>query len=196
MEIVIATNNEDKVKEYKEILKELNAKIYSLKDLNIHDDPEETGTTFSENSLIKAKAISKYTDKIIIADDSGLVIDALPDLLGVFSKRFMGANATYYQKNTEVIRLLEGKERTARFICCLTVLNLTDEPLQFTGICEGSIGYEIKGENGFGFDPIFIPLNYKMSISEVSDEEKNRISHRGLACQKFINYLKENKVGI
>ena len=196
MEIVIATNNEDKVKEYKEILKELNAKIYSLKDLNINDDPEETGTTFSENSLIKAKAISKYTDKIIIADDSGLVIDALPDLLGVFSKRFMGANATYYQKNTEVIRLLEGKERTARFICCLTVLNLTDEPLQFTGICEGSIGYEIKGENGFGFDPIFIPLNYKMSISEVSDEEKNRISHRGLACQKFINYLKENKVGI
>lgn len=196
MEIVIATNNEDKVKEYKEILKELNAKIYSLKELNINDDPEETGTTFSENSLIKAKAISKYTDKIIIADDSGLVIDALPDLLGVFSKRFMGANATYYQKNTEVIRLLEGKERTARFICCLTVLNLTDEPLQFTGICEGSIGYEIKGENGFGFDPIFIPLNYKMSISEVSDEEKNRISHRGLACQKFINYLKENKVGI
>lgn len=196
MEIVIATNNEDKVKEYKEILKELNAKIYSLKDLNINDDPEETGTTFSENSLIKAKAISKYTDKIIIADDSGLVIDSLPDLLGVFSKRFMGANATYYQKNTEVIRLLEGKERTARFICCLTVLNLTDEPLQFTGICEGSIGYEIKGENGFGFDPIFIPLNYKMSISEVSDEEKNRISHRGLACQKFINYLKENKVGI
>ena len=196
MEIVIATNNEDKVKEYKEILKELNAKIYSLKELNINDDPEETGTTFSENSLIKAKAISKYTDKIIIADDSGLVIDALPDLLGVFSKRFMGANATYYQKNTEVIRLLEGKERTARFICCLTVLNLTDESLQFTGICEGSIGYEIKGENGFGFDPIFIPLNYKMSISEVSDEEKNRISHRGLACQKFINYLKENKVGI
>lgn len=195
MEIVIATNNEDKVKEYKEILKELNATIYSLKDLNIEVDPDETGKTFSENSLIKAKAIQKYTDKIIISDDSGLVIDALPDLLGVFSKRFMGANLTYKQKCEEIIKLLEGKVRTARFICCLTILNLTNEPLQFEGVCEGSIGYELKGSNGFGFDPIFVPLNYDVSISQLSNDEKNSISHRGLACQKLLKYLKENKVG-
>lgn len=190
MDILIATNNNDKVKEYKEILSSLNCNILTLSDLNIVDDAEEDGSTFHENSLIKAKSVSKFTDKVIISDDSGIVIDAMPNELGIHSKRFM-PELNYKGKMNEVLKRIKGKERTARFICVITLLNFKDQPLQFEGICEGRICESIKGENGFGYDPIFIPLNENKTMGEMSEEKKNRLSHRALAGQKLVEYLKK-----
>ena len=193
MEIVVATNNKDKVKEYQEMLSPLGIKVITLASLNINVDPEETGTTFKENSYIKASEIAKYTNLPVIADDSGLVIDALPNVLGVYSKRFLSENATYEERMSEIIRLLQGKQRTARFVCCLTLVNYDKQPLFFEGVCEGTIDYKYSGNGGFGYDPCFIPLGSSVSMGHYSDEEKNKISHRGRACQKLIKYLSENK---
>ena len=191
MDIVIATNNKDKVKEYKKILSGFDINLYTLKDLNIECDPEENGTTFQENALIKAQTIAQFTDKVVIADDSGLVVDAFPELLGIYSHRFFG-DTTYPEKCHEVIRLLSDKEnRNARFVCCIAVVNLTNKPLFFEGVIEGSIGYEHIGNNGFGYDPIFIPNGYNITTAQMTDEEKNAISHRGIAGRKMADYLKE-----
>ena len=181
MDIVIATNNVNKLNEYKEILLPLGFNCLSLKDVNIDIDPEETGTTFAENSLIKASCIAKYTNKPVIGDDSGLIIDAMPNELGLFSKRFM-ENCSYKEKMEAIIEKLKGKVNTARFICAI----------QFEGISEGYIGNKIKGNNGFGYDPIFYPLGSNKSMAELSSEEKHKISHRGLASMKLVNYLKES----
>jgi len=190
MEIVIATNNKNKINEYRQILKEFNITCLSLKDLNIDCDPVETGSTFEENSLIKAKEIAKYTDKVIIADDSGILVDELKGELGVYSHRFMGEDTPYPVKCAEVIKRLQGKDRSARFECCITLLNLDENVYQFIGIFEGSIGYEYVGSNGFGYDPIFIPKGYNITTSQMSNEEKNAISHRGLAAKKLVEFLK------
>lgn len=191
MDVVIATNNKNKVKEYKKILKDFDINLLTLSDLNIQCDPEETGTSFKENALIKAQEIAKYTDKIVVADDSGLVVDAFPDLLGIYSHRFLG-DTTYPEKCKEVIRLLKDKDnRRARFICCIAVVNLTKEPLFFDGIIEGSIGYEYVGNNGFGYDPIFIPDGYNITTAQMTDEEKNAISHRGKAGLKMAKFFEK-----
>ncbi len=190
MEILIATNNDHKVQEYKEMLKELNIQCLSLKDLNIHCDPEETGKTFQENAIIKGLAASKFTDKVVLADDSGLIIDAYPDLLGVYSHRFL-KDASYKEKCNEVLKMLKDKPRTARFICHISLFNLKEMPIEFEGICEGTIATKYQGENGFGYDPIFIPKGYKQTMAELPLEEKNRLSHRGQAVSQLIQYLKE-----
>ena len=191
MEIVIATNNKNKVNEYRNILKDFNITCLSLKDLSIECDPEETGVTFEENSLIKAKEIAKHTNKVIISDDSGLIVDELKGELGVYSHRFMGENTSYPEKCAEVIRRLEGKNRSARFECVITLLNFDEKPHQFKGALEGSIGYEYVGENGFGYDPIFIPTGYNLTTSQISKEEKNSISHRGNAARLLVEFLKK-----
>ena len=190
MEIVIASNNKDKVNEYRKILSEFDIKCISLKELNIVCDPVETGNTFQENSLIKAKEIAKFTDKVIIADDSGLVVDAIPNELGVYSHRFMGEDTPYPIKCLEVIKQVEGKTRSARFECCITLLNFDETPHQFNGVLEGNIGYEIKGEHGFGYDPIFIPDGYSESCGVLGTEIKNKISHRAKALEKLCDFLK------
>ena len=189
MDIVIATNNKNKVKEYEEILAPFGIKCFTLKDLNIVCDPEETGTTFKENALIKAKEIAKYTDKVVIADDSGIVIDAFPELLGVYSHRFL-ENEPYSVKNATLIEMLKDKVKTARYVCVVALVNLTSEPICFEGICEGIISDEIKGSNGFGYDPIFMPLGYNNTFGELSSELKHSISHRGIATVKLVEYLK------
>ena len=191
MEIVIATNNKDKINEYRTILGEFNIKCLSLKDVNIVCDPKETGETFAENSLIKASEIAKFTDKMVIADDSGLIVDELKGELGVYSHRFMGEDTPYPEKCSEIIRRLQGKNRSARFECCITLLNYKDKPYQFTGIVEGHIGYEYVGENGFGYDPIFIPLGYDVTTAQMSDKEKNSISHRGNAARLLMEFFKK-----
>ena len=191
MEIVIASNNVNKVNEYRNILKEFNIICLSLKDLAIECDPEETGETFEENSLIKAQEIAKHTNKVIISDDSGLIVDELKGELGVYSHRFMGENTSYPLKCAEVIRRLEGKNRSARFECVITLLNFDEKPHQFKGTLEGSIGYEYVGENGFGYDPIFIPNGYDVTTSQMSKEEKNSISHRGNASRLLVEFLKK-----
>ncbi len=194
MDIVIATNNEHKVLEYKNILKGLNINCLSLNDLNIKCEPDETGKDFLDNSLIKAKEIARFTDKVIIADDSGLLIESLPNLLGVYSHRFLPL-ATYREKCEKILELLKDtNNRKAKFICVITLFNFKNEPIFFKGECFGSIGYEIKGENGFGFDPIFIPTSYNKTMAELSEQTKNSISHRGIASKKLIAYLKESGV--
>lgn len=189
MNIVLATNNPHKVKEYKRILAPINCNILTLDDLNIVDDAEETGNTFNENSLIKACSIAKYTNCVIISDDSGIIIDAMKDELGVHSKRFL-PSLDYKGKMSAILNRLEGKTRTSRFICVITLLNFKDKPIQFEGICEGHISDSIKGSNGFGYDPIFIPNNQSETMAQMSEEKKNLISHRALAGQKLIEYLK------
>lgn len=190
MKIVIATNNQHKVEEYQKILKDFNIECYSLKDLNIECDVEETGKTFKENSLIKANAVALKTKFIVLADDSGLLIDALPNLLGVYSHRFL-KDESYFVKSKEILKLLKDKPRNAHFECCITLLNFKDHPLFFEGTCDGKIANDYKGENGFGYDPIFIPNGYNLTMGEISEEEKNKISHRALACQKLIHYLNQ-----
>lgn len=191
MEILIATNNQHKIKEYQEIFNQFNIKVLSLKDLGIVCDPEETGETFEENSLIKARECAKYTDKIILADDSGLIINQIPDILGVKSSRFLGEDTPYEIKRKEVIKRLEGKDRKASFVCCITILNMEKEPLVFKGECFGRISEKEEGNQGFGYDPIFIPDSYEKTFASLGDEVKNKISHRGIASSKLVEYLKE-----
>jgi XTP/dITP diphosphohydrolase len=146
----------------------------------------------SENAYIKASEISKFTNKVVIADDSGLVVDAYPKLLGVYSHRFL-ENEPYSVKNAELIKMVEGKIRTGRYICVICVMNLLDKPIFFEGRFEGTIAYEPKGNNGFGYDPIFIPEGYDKTVAELSNEEKNQMSHRGIASRKLVDFLNSMK---
>lgn len=126
MDIVIASNNLHKIEEYREIFQGWEGKILSMKDAGIFVSPEENGATFQENSLIKARACAERTDKVVLADDSGLIIPSLPDILGVETSRFLGENTPYPVKWAEILRRLEGKNREARFVCCITVVNLSE----------------------------------------------------------------------
>ena len=192
MDIVVASNNKLKIEEYRSIFKEFGINVLSLKDENISIDFEETGTTFESNSLLKAKECAKYTSKAILADDSGLIVDSLPDILGVYTARTFGEDTPYPIKRQKLIDLLEGKDRTAKFVCCITILNLTSEPLVFLGESRGSISLKSSGDHGFGYDPVFIPVGYNQTFADLSEKEKNKISHRGLASEKMIRYLKEH----
>ena len=189
MDIVIATNNINKVKEFNEILSPLGFNCLSLKDLNIVCDPEETGSTFKENALIKAKEIAKYTNRVILADDSGIEIDAYPNLLGIYSHRFL-ENEPYSIKNATLIEMLKDKIKTARYVCVIALINFNEQELFFEGICEGHISDIPKGNNGFGYDPIFIPSGLDKTMAELESEEKHKISHRGIASNKLVEYLK------
>lgn len=191
--IVISSNNSHKIKEYKEIFKNYkNIKILSLKDANIDVDPEENGTTFKENSLIKAKAVARLTEYIVIADDSGLEIDALDGFPGIHSARFMNDH-TYEEKFMAIFDMLKEKDnRDAQFHCVITLVNLHDTPLFFEGIIRGKIAKSSNGSNGFGYDPIFIPNGYSTSFANLSENEKNAISHRGIAAKKLLTFLKQH----
>ena len=189
MDIVIATNNINKVKEFNEILSPLGFNCLSLKDLNIICDPEETGSTFKENALIKAKEIAKYTNRVILADDSGMEVDAYPNLLGIYSHRFL-ENEPYSIKNATLIEMLKNKIKTARYVCVIALINFNEQELFFEGICEGHISDIPKGNNGFGYDPIFIPNGLDKTMAELESDEKNKISHRGIASNKLVEYLK------
>ena len=189
MDLIVASNNKNKIKEYRELLEPYGFNVISLADAGIDIDPEETGETFEENSLIKAKSIAALTDKVVIADDSGLIIDELPDILGVYSKRFMGENTPYIEKFKAIFEMLKGKKRDAHFTCCITLINYEKEPLQFVGICKGTIAEEPEGVSGFGYDPIFIPSGYNHTFAYLGQEIKDKLSHRGLASAKLREYL-------
>ena len=193
MEIVIASNNLHKVEEYRQILEPLNIKCFSLQDLNINVEFNEIGETFKENSLIKAKEVAKHTKMAILADDSGLIINSLPGLLGVHSHRFL-ENSSYYEKQIEVLRLLEDKkDRSAYFTTIITLYNYGNKPIYFKGVCRGKIAYEIEGDKGFGYDPIFIPDGYEKTMGIYGEELKNQISHRARASKLLIDFLKKEK---
>ena len=180
--IILASNNKDKVKEVKEILKGYD--IISMKEAGIDVDIEENGTTFEENALIKARAIMKLTGQITMADDSGLEIDYLNKAPGVYSARFMGHDTSYDIKNKALIQKLEGvkgSDRSGRFVCAIAVCFPDGREIVKRGTMEGLIAEEIKGDNGFGYDPIGYLPEYGKTSGELAPEEKNKISHRGKA---------------
>ena len=180
--IILASNNKDKVKEVKEILKGYD--IISMKEAGIDVDIEENGTTFEENALIQARAIMKLTGQITMADDSGLEIDYLNKAPGVYSARFMGHDTSYDIKNKALIQKLEGvkgSDRSGRFVCAIAVCFPDGREIVKRGTMEGLIAEEIKGDNGFGYDPIVYLPEYGRTSGELAPEEKNKISHRGKA---------------
>ena len=191
--IVFATGNAGKVKEIQMILADLGAEVVSMKEAGISIDIEENGTTYEENALIKARAVAKYTDAIVMADDSGLEIDYLNKEPGVMSARYMGEDTPYSEKNANLIGRLEGvkdEDRTARFVCAIAAVLPTGESMVVRGTIEGRIGYEEKGKNGFGYDPIFYVPEYGCTTSELSMEQKNEISHRGNALKLIKEKIK------
>lgn len=194
MRIIFATGNEDKMREIRMIMKDLGMEILSMKEAGITVNAEENGKTFEENAMIKAKAVAAYCDDIVLADDSGLEIDALNKEPGIYSARYMGEETSYYIKNQNLIKRLEGipeENRTARFVCAIAAVLPDGSVLQTKAAMEGRIGYEERGENGFGYDPIFMLSEYGMSSAEISAELKNQLSHRGKALRLMKEKLKE-----
>lgn len=182
--IVFATTNEGKVKEIKEILGDFPIEVVSMKEMGITADIEENGTTFEENSLIKARALAKLTGLPALADDSGLEVDYLNGEPGIYSARYLGRDTDYDYKNNYIIDKLsgaKGEDRSARFVCVISLVLPDGREFVERGVVEGLIGYEQKGENGFGYDPIFYLPEYGKTSAELPPEEKNKISHRGKA---------------
>lgn len=193
MEIVIATSNDHKVKEYQEMARGLNIKFLSLNDINFHNEIVENGKTFEENSLIKALAIKDYTTLPIIADDSGIEIEALGEHFpGIYTHRYAINNGGQEKTNEMLVKTCPNSK--AMFTCVITLVNLIEKPLVFKGKFKGKISDKIVTGNGFGYDPIFIPDGFNEPVSTLKDEEKNAISHRGIAFNKLISYLKSNNL--
>lgn len=192
--IVFATGNQGKVKEIQEILADTGMEVLSMKEAGIETDIEENGCTYEENALIKARAVAKYTDAIVMADDSGLEIDWLNKEPGIYSARYMGEETSYKIKNKNLIDRLEGvpdEKRTARFVCAIAAVWPDGEEMTARGVIEGRIGYEEKGGNGFGYDPIFYVPEYGKTTAQLSPEEKNLVSHRGRALEAMKKELKK-----
>lgn len=193
-EILIATSNAHKVEEFKEMLVPAGYTVKSLLDFEREFDIEETGKTFAENSIIKSETISKILNMPVIADDSGLEIDALGKQPGVMSARFMGHDTPYSVKNKALIEAVKDKtDRTCRFVCAISLAVPQKETVVFEGSVEGTVAYQIEGEGGFGYDPIFYYAPYGTTLGNVSAEMKNAVSHRFRALEKLMDYLKENE---
>ena len=205
--IIFATGNEGKMKEIREILDGLTflgekVQILSMKEAGIDIDIIEDGTTFEENAMIKARAVAGAAkEAIVLADDSGLVIDYLNGEPGIYSARYLGKDTSYRVKNANLVQRLEGvpdEKRSARFVCAISAVLPDGRELSTRGTIEGRIGYEEKGLNGFGFDPIFYVPEIGKYTAELSDEDKNRISHRGKALRAMREELEkelEKKLG-
>ena len=196
--IIVATGNEGKMKEIRQILGGENVEIVSLKDENLQDvEIVEDGKTFEENALIKASTIAKITGTMVLADDSGLEVDYMGKAPGVYSARYMGEDTPYTIKNNHIIDELKdakGDERSARFVCVIACVFPDGKSITTRGTIEGQIGYEEKGSNGFGYDPIFYLPERGCTTAELSPEEKNKISHRGKALTAMYEKLKEENI--
>lgn len=191
--VIFATGNANKMKEIREILGDLDIELLSMKEAGIHADIVEDGKSFEENARIKAKAIRDLTGEIVLADDSGLEIDYLNKEPGIYSARYMGEDTSYHIKNANLIERLKGvpdEKRTARFVCAIAAAFPDGTEKTVRGVMEGRIDYEEKGENGFGYDPIFYLPEYGLTSAEISPEEKNKISHRGKALRLIKDELR------
>ena len=192
--IIFATGNQDKMREIREIMADMDAEILSMKEAGISVDIVEDGTTFEENAAVKAETIAKYTDAIVLADDSGLEIDYLNKEPGVYSARYMGEDTPYTIKNQALLDRLSGvpkEKRTARFVCAIAAVLPDKEVLVTRQTMEGYIGEAPEGENGFGYDPIFYLDDFGCSSAALSREQKNAISHRGKALRAMRELLKK-----
>lgn len=193
-QIIFATGNEGKMREIRKILGDMDVEICSMKEAGIQIDIVEDGQTFEDNAVIKAKAVAARTDAVVLADDSGLEIDYLNKEPGIYSARYMGEDTPYAVKNQNLIDRLDGvpdEKRTARFVCVIAAVLPDGEVITTQGVIEGRIGYEQKGSNGFGYDPIFYVSEYGCSTAELSEEQKNQISHRGKALEAMKLELKK-----
>lgn len=195
--IVFATGNEDKMKEIRMIMADMGIEIQSMKEAGINPDIVENGQTFEENAMIKADAIAgelrrRGVDAVVLADDSGLEIDYLNKEPGIYSARYMGEETSYAVKNANLLQRLDGvadEERTARFVCAIAAVFTDGRRFHTRATIEGRIGYEERGTNGFGYDPIFYLPEYGKYSAELEPEEKNRISHRGKALEEMKQIL-------
>lgn len=195
--MIFATGNENKMVEIREILGELPLEILSMKQAGITADIVEDGNTFEENALIKAREVCKLAGEMVMADDSGLEIDYLNGEPGIYSARYMGEETSYRIKNQNLIERLQGvpdEQRTARFVCAIAAAFPDGREMVVRGTIEGRIGYEERGENGFGYDPIFYLPESGMSTAELSPKDKNSISHRGNALRKMKELLEKEAV--
>lgn len=195
--LIFATGNEHKMVEIREILGELPVEILSMKDVGIKADIVENGNTFEENALIKAKEVCKLAGEMVLADDSGLEIAYLNGEPGIYSARYMGEDTSYRIKNQNLIDRLEGvpdEKRTARFVCAIAAAFPDGRSFVVRGTIEGIIGYEERGTNGFGYDPIFYLPERGVSTAEIPPEEKNSISHRGNALRKMKELLEREEL--
>ena len=204
MRIVFATGNQDKMREIREILSDLDMEIVSMEEAGVYMDVNESGTSFSENAQIKATVIAQelqdrnqQAGTIVMADDSGLEVDYLHKEPGIYSARYLGKDTSYTDKNNTIIEKLHGvpdEKRTARFICAIAAVMPDGTILSTNERMEGQIGYEISGQNGFGYDPIFFLPEFGKTAAELSEEEKNRISHRGKALRAIEKMIREHLV--
>ena len=193
--IIIATQNQDKLREIRAIMEGDGVSVLSVKEAGIQADAEENGATFEENALIKARAVAAASgaeSAIVLADDSGLEIDALGGEPGVYSARYMGEDTSYEIKNRNLIGRLDaagGKDRSARFVCAVAAVMPDGQEIVVRETMEGRIGSEAQGENGFGYDPIFYPDGYDCSSAALTEAEKNAISHRGKALRAVMKKI-------
>ena len=194
-EIVLATNNKNKLKEVRSILSPHGVVVYGINDLNLKvDDVEENGSTYAENAMIKAKSLQKVTDLPIIADDSGIEIEALDNGPGIFSARYVNNFGNYQTTMEHIIsKVKEKNNNRAKFYCDIVLLNYDIKPHIFEGIVDGHISDKILGTTGFGYDPIFICDATGKTYAEMGEKEKNKYSHRALALKKLITYLRINQ---
>ena len=187
MQLVLATNNEDKMREIRNLLDDLPVTILTRDDFLEFPDPEESGSSLEENAILKARTAAEYCDMIAVADDSGLEVDALNGAPGVYSSRYAGENCSYRDNNEKLLRELEdipSEKRTGRFHCVIAVAWDGDNVETVEGIAEGQITEDIAEDKGFGYDPVFYFPPKGKRFSEMSLEEKNQVSHRGLALRE------------
>jgi len=192
--VIVASNNKNKIREIKAKLDGLDIEVLSQKEAGFDIEVDETGTTFEENSMLKARTIYNLAKIPVIADDGGLEVDYLDGKPGVYSARFCGLDATdrdKYMKILELMKNVEEEKRTARFRCVISYIDEKGNEFSFEGICNGKIAQNPMGENDFGYDPIFLVGD--KSFAQITQEEKNKISHRGKAIDKWVEYLKNIK---
>jgi XTP/dITP diphosphohydrolase len=188
LELIVATRNRGKVREIQRALRGLGLRIYSLGDFSDVPEIEEDGKNFTENALKKARFYSKYFGKLTIADDSGLEVDILKGLPGIYSARYAGEGASNRENNRKLLREMEGiplSKRGARFRCAIVMVSDEGKEVVAKGSCTGRIGFREVGKRGFGYDPLFILPQYGKTMAQLTLEEKNRISHRGKALTKI-----------
>ncbi len=195
--MIFATTNQGKMKEIKAILGDIGEEILSLREAGITADIVEDGSTFEENALIKATAICRMTGQLVLADDSGLEVDAMNKEPGIYSARFMGENTSYDIKNAAIINRLKdvkGSDRSARFVCVIAAAFPDGETITTRGTIEGVIAQEPAGDNGFGYDPIVYVPEYGMTTGQMEPEQKNAISHRGKALMEMKKILEKRHI--
>ena len=193
-DILVATNNDHKLHEYNEMFNPLGIKAHSPKEFGIIDNPEENGTTFEENSLIKANSLARFSKMPIIADDSGICVKSLDNFPGIYSARYAKECGGSKYANVELIKKAKATgNMDAMFVCVITLVNVEDKPIQFKGICPGYLLDEPAGNGGFGYDPIFYSTEGNIALGLASEEIKNKYSHRSKALAQLVEYLKKRR---